>query len=1167
MKPQEVIDSVTLGPFDVHERLAQGAMGVVFAGEHRRQQVPVAIKVINRPDELDARLRRGFRREVQAAAGLNHPGIVMIFDYGEVDPHDSAAGAAELSAGTPYYVMELTRRGTLRELVGQVRWTQLEAILLTLLDALAHAHAAGVIHRDLKPDNILLGTWGSRLIPKLADFGLSRAFDGDASSSRLVGSPRYMAPEQIDRPWHTHGPWSDLYALGCVAFELISGRSLFDGMNVRVLYQKKSGVCPRRLEETMDVPAGFQAWLDRMLAPAPADRFATAADAARALARLDLSTFDASADAQGLPAKTRGVASLTPVLEPILQTDELQQTGELLSTDKTASPPAGLPDRWPTSASTPRSMRFVGAGLGLYGLRSVPIVGRERELQRLWDELCAVTRSGKTSTLVLRGNQGCGKTRLVQEFTRRLEELGVAEVLRAAFGVENGPGEGLGDMLARHLRIVETDAQATYSAVQQALGPEVDPALPDWEVIAHLARSDLKGARTQQQAPVADPNQYYAAMRRYLRRLASKRPVVVWLDDAQWGIDGLEFVRFAQQAHPDDLGPVLFVVVATDDLLAEQPDASQMLDEVCGGPRTSTLAVEPLGQREHTRLVRKLLLLDDALVHEVVERTAGNPLFAVELVGEWIERGVLEVAEQGFVLADGVVPTMPDHLHEVCVHKVDAVLESCGPDARHALELAAALGAKVDRREWHAVCEQAKLQVDRSLVHEFVARRFARHTDAGWEFCHALVRQSIERASREAGRWQHCRRRCADMLERLYEDFSPRQSGRFGLYAMGAGEYERAVEPLWQGARAHRHLGEYSAANQLAARLMDCFEAMGLPDDDVRWGKLDVFRARLSLNERRVTQACAWAVRARDAAKRHGWTGIKAQALAYLGLASQWMGESDASALLLDGYALIRDGADCGGAGGAMTALAQGLSRVNEAQKVNWLLDRELEMIGPDDPQWIRSSNFYMRARLAFFQKDFQDGLAHCQRALTLAARHPRSEAQILELLSELYRRLGELERAEAMYEECLRFQEATGSPAGITHLNLALLKFERGGYEESEAHFLISAEMFEARGRAFFEIIARAGVLACAAARGWWGVVGEYIEPLATFLDRTDAADEDLANLLERTADALRNGSQCEHAVEVYALAAEQWRRLGDCERAEASSAKRQQVSDAVSA
>jgi len=1146
-EPAPDVSGTSLGPFEVHEVLGRGGMSVVLAGTHRDQRVPVAIKVITSKASDDPRRRTRLRDEVQAAAGLNHPGVVMVFDYGELEEPARGLTDRELEPGTPYYVMERTRKGTLLDLVGRVTWRQAESILLTILDSLAHAHASGVIHRDIKPVNILLAPWGGRVIPKVADFGIAYAMREETATTKSVGTPRYMAPEQIEQPWRRHGPWSDLYALGCVAHELVSGDQLFDADTLDEIYRQHLTDQQPTVDPVIPVPDGLQEWLDRMLARSPADRFQSAADAARALEDLPGERIP---DVPPPEAPKYDHGKLTPVLDPILD-DDSDRSDRKLEESGAADGPADLPRRWPEKLTPQKPIRFIGAGLGLYSLRSPPLIGRECELDRLWRNFLDVRNDGNDHCTVVRGSLGCGKSRLVEWFTERLDELGAATVLRATHSTEDDSNDGLSGMLGRHFRTLGAGDAETEQVVRNEMSDYSADSPFEWQTMTQLLRPWLADETLQSLGiQIAQPSQRYAVVHRYLTHLARDRPVVVWVDDAQWATDTLEFLEFVRDRRSVDDAPILYVVTVTEEELADRSDGGEAIEVLVDQERTDELELDPLETVHHERLVQELLHLEGDLAREVVRRTNGNPLFAVELIGDWVQRGVLEVGDGGFVLGDDVEPTIPDHLHQVWSQRIDALLADSDDDARVALELAAALGNHVRTDEWETVCELADVRFDTSLIGELTERRLADRTDDGWRFAHAMLRESVERLARERDRWNEHAGSCAEMVEAMYDVETPRAAERYGRYSKSAEAYDRALTPLFDAAAGRRRRGEYREAQQLLSDYLECLDAMEIDAGDPRRGRALLMRARTSLNDRQPREAEQWATEALEAAREHGWEAIRAQAMGWRGLAAQWLGEEHAATYLRRAHELVVDGASEGRMRGAHGSIVQGLTRLGDFEKAERLLDLEKAETSGNDQRV--ANNHYLRCRIAFFQENWEEALEYADSARERfeAAGHLPGVGGCQEARAEIYRRLGDAERAADTYRSCIELLDTIGSPKAIAQTNLAMIQVRQGNPEEAEKLFLQARDFFESTGRKMFQIVATAGLLACAAEREWWGNIREHVETLEDALSSRDEAEHDLADLLEFAGDRLEEGDRRAFAERILELARRQWEQLGVTER-----------------
>ena len=207
--------------YEVEALLGRGGMGVVYKARHLRLNRLVALKMLITGAYAALHERARFQREAEAVASLHHAHIVQVHDVGD---HE----------GWPYFTMELLEGGSLAQaLLGAPQPArQAAALVATLAEAIQVAHRGGIVHRDLKPANILLTADGT---PKIVDFGLARHFDGEPAltlSGAWIGTPSYMAPEQFIGKAGTIGPAADIYALGVLLYEMLTGRPPLDRKSV-----------------------------------------------------------------------------------------------------------------------------------------------------------------------------------------------------------------------------------------------------------------------------------------------------------------------------------------------------------------------------------------------------------------------------------------------------------------------------------------------------------------------------------------------------------------------------------------------------------------------------------------------------------------------------------------------------------------------------------------------------------------------------------------------------------------------------------------------------------------------------------------------------------------------------------------------------------------------
>jgi eukaryotic-like serine/threonine-protein kinase len=259
------------GRYTLDRELGQGGMAIVYLAHDLRHDRQVALKVL-RP-EVSAEIgAERFLREIKMAAGLTHPHILPMFDSGEAD-------------GLLFYVMPTMEGRSLRERLDTERQLALpDALRLTreVASALDYAHRHNVVHRDIKPENILLHE-GAAMV---ADFGIGKALSqGNRSITQTglaVGTPAYMSPEQSAGEPDTDGR-SDLYSLGCVLYEMLTGEPPFTGVTPQAIIAKRFVSPIPRVRTTRDVPEAVDAAVTRALARTPVDRYPTAAEFAEAL--------------------------------------------------------------------------------------------------------------------------------------------------------------------------------------------------------------------------------------------------------------------------------------------------------------------------------------------------------------------------------------------------------------------------------------------------------------------------------------------------------------------------------------------------------------------------------------------------------------------------------------------------------------------------------------------------------------------------------------------------------------------------------------------------------------------------------------------------------------------------------------------------------------------
>ena len=337
-----------LGQYEIIEELGKGGMATVFRAYQPSMERFVAVKVIHRALATDALGLERFRREARLIARLEHPHLLPVYDY---DPqHDP-----------PYIVMRYLEGGTLRDVLDEQRKlppAEIAHLLKQIASALDYAHRQGVIHRDIKPSNIMIDQDGNAY---LADFGIARISGGQGMTQTgfSVGTPGYMAPEQgmgqeVDLR-------ADIYALGVMLFEMATGKLPYDAPTpMAVILEHIQRPVPSILAVNPKLPAGFEGIIEKALAKAPADRYASAGELASDL----VEAIGTTANATPRTLRTAAQRAVQEIqarreehaddLRTVMQAFELQRStaGNMPDEETSMTPSAPQPIARPDAATT-----------------------------------------------------------------------------------------------------------------------------------------------------------------------------------------------------------------------------------------------------------------------------------------------------------------------------------------------------------------------------------------------------------------------------------------------------------------------------------------------------------------------------------------------------------------------------------------------------------------------------------------------------------------------------------------------------------------------------------------------------------------------------------------------------------------------------------------------
>ncbi len=741
-----------IGPFEVERRLGSGGMAEVWLAKQEQTGLRVALKVLK---EASTELFN----EARAHASLQHHHIVQLYDYGQ-DPQ-------------PFLSME-RMDGTLRDILPLKSFEHVRSVLGATLSALSYAHARGVIHRDLKPENILYKRVGNELVLKLADFGIAHAF-GDRHKSdgySSAGTPLYMAPEQFFGDWRDLGPWTDLYAFGCMMVELVCGKPPFSGSLSQLAF-KHLHEAVEPANELIPVPEGFWELTQGLLSKLPATRYEHAADVLAEL--LDLPTVEGSNNESSDFVPLDTVATLSTQdwvyshTEPMGEVTQKTGKGEVPDVRET---PAKRPIRrhFPPSewtGPTPGRAGLELAGLGLFALREVPVVGVDRTRDELWTEFVRTSNSGRPRVVNLESVSEDSAWRLSKWVSVYAAELGAARVFEIRATPSRAPHEGIVGLANDIFRTWDIGDETLLNRARKfGAGGE----LLGMEILGRLySQHDALPGRAEK----------LKAASRILAELAEARPIILLVRGVQFDDELPELISEVSALD----APILVLTCAWD----EAP------------PGTHKVLIQAHDPELSRAQISAMLPLNDALVDELSAICGDDQEFARQALANLVERGALSVLDDSLALRTDVI--LPKSAPELFVIRLDRVLRRLKEEAQTAqicLEIAGVLGIAPSNQEIRAVCARLHIPFSPKLVEMLLDSGLAQGDEKSWYFSHREIVECIRARARVQGRWSEIQEAAAGVLRELATPDSPANYHlRIARHFESAGRVDDALLPFY----------------------------------------------------------------------------------------------------------------------------------------------------------------------------------------------------------------------------------------------------------------------------------------------------------------------------------------------------------------------------------